>query len=66
MPRRAVPCADTSFNDFVGIQLVSADSDAVTTCGNVGTSVRSEFKITTRNAQGAGQDAPFTVAQLGS
>ncbi len=65
-PNPVALATDDSFNDFVGVQLVSADSDAVTTCSGVGTSVPSEFKVTTRNTSGVGRDAPFTIAQLGT
>ena len=57
---------DTSFSNFAGIQLVPADSDAMTSCQNVGASTLSEFKVTTRDTSGAGLDEPFNFAQLGS
>lgn len=57
---------DTSFNDFVGIQLVTAEADAITTCAGVGRSTLSEFKVTTRDASGNGQDEPFNFAELGT
>jgi hypothetical protein len=53
---------DTSFNDFASIQLIgSPDADATTKCG---TTTVSEFKVTTRDASGVAQDAPFNFAQL--
>lgn len=57
---------DTSFSDFAGIQLVSPDSDAISTCSTAGTSQVSEFKVTTGDTSGVGLDEPFNFAQLGN
>ena len=57
---------DTSFSDFAGIQQIPADSEASNACQNLGTSVLSEFKVTTRDTSGVGLDEPFNFAQLGN
>lgn len=54
------------FSNFAGIQLAPADYDATTTCVNVGTSVLSEFNVTTRDTSGVGLGEPFNFGQLGN
>jgi len=55
---------DQSFNDFVSISpVVPPDPDVgAVACGNMGGN--SEFKVTTRDAGGVGQDEPFLIAEI--
>jgi hypothetical protein len=61
IPGAVVLATDESFNDFVSVNSVQSDGTAPCEFSN---DAGPEYSVTTRDANGNGQDEPFAIAML--